>query len=1610
MANFTSSDKLYYHWTNGWSDGITIGTSKANGYAAKPNNGSTKTGRTILDFSITPSSSKTITSLSLKLGAVKQGTGTKTYEIKGHLYAFGSASNKLTINSSVSAQDHTKAFSAKTSYYVGAATTSVTTSNQGKNFTLTWPDLNWSSAKYIQVWLECVSGTAADDDGDELEIWTYKNTSNPTAMQTASYSIVEENSISPLNIYYDLFNTDINSIVVDSASNYYVNTEDFKRIYNKSGTIYTEQINKLSTTSKHTVKDLINDFGISRPGYSCLSYSTSQGKSVSPGDQLPASGFIGAGSSDSTTYLTAQWTPQIYKITLNDNSGSGGDSAIYLKYNTGWYSESTATNSTTSVTTPTRTNFNFDGYYTAASGGTQIIDSGGNIVGSKTFTTNNTTLYAHWINNKYTLTIEYDSNAISKVLGGGSYAPDTYITIKATVNDGYQIIGWEIPTDINYQNLNGNQIAIWTPARDSTITIKTSLKTYTITYDANGGNTSSLPSNQTKTHGTTLTLSSKEPTRNNESVTGYKITFNPNGGSTTKSSETATNLRHSYALNYWNTQSNGSGTNYYPGGSYSANQNATLYAQWTYKTTFGTVTLPTREECTWSGYYLLGWSTSSTATTATYEPGESYSATLTKTLYAVWKKTTKYIIEFNGNGYDDGKLPEKKDADGTSTSVLIGDIDSNVPKKTGAVFRGWSSTSTYNDSRIVWSTYTEYGGGPDSKNNSPKETSWDWTFQDYLDETGNSTFTGTTLTLYAQWEYPINFNKNTTDTVSNMPNDGYKQHELSYDLPSNEPVRSGYTFKGWTTGIDNYQPGEQILKDATQTLYAIWEQDSVIYSITFNANGGSGTMESGEKEYEKSFPLPSSTFTPPTTKTTTFNIKCYRNDGSNRYSNNFKSKTTSYSFYQWRLNSSTGTPYVVGENYTTNANAIFYADWKAAESYSSVTLPILTRANETANGYTVNYDPNEGEEMALQGQTAIDTISYSFKGWGTDSSDTSVDYNGGESYQFTAGMDLYAIWSPNRSRGGFNLPTADDVSRIGYTLLGWSKTKTSFYATYDPGDFYTPTSDNETLYAIWSQDLFTITLDHQGGAASINSIQWQSNTGKWFNSSGVQTNSITPPSKTGYIFQGYYYGNIQLIDKNGNLLTNTSWTTKNATIVANWSPITYTIRYDNAPFTNILDTTKIVSDHTYDQPKNLNTGVLERKYKVTYDPNEGRCLTTSATVYYSLLGWDRTKGTSNNQTPEFSNEQEVINLTTINETMINLYPQWKSGSTSLPTPFREGYNFLGWYTAKIGGSKVGDAGAGYTPTENITLYAHWEQTTFSVTYDLDGGNENNAFQNQTNLTSYTIPNITPIKTNCDFAYWIIKETGAKYSPGGTISLTQNITLQAVWLGYYTITIILPSEGIDSVEFISGTSTVVAGSTVQIKAIIKDKGYYFQRWIDDNGNQLSTNATITINNINQNYIITPIAQPNYGLLLLFNKGQANFGVNGSTGSFYSIALYYNRFWYQTSTNAGAPDSSQTITQLTPPIRHGYKFTGYYLSDGTQVMDENGVLTTDYTCITGSKYANARWEPLGLVHIRVDNEWKYAIPYVYDGTEWRQAIAHVYEKKTPDSSEYEWKVSI
>lgn len=152
------------------------------------------------------------------------------------------------------------------------------------------------------------------------------------------------------------------------------------------------------------------------------------------------------------------------------------------------------------------------------------------------------------------------------------------------------------------------------------------LASYTVSYNANGA-TGTSPSDQKKYYGKNITVSS--PT---------KLTKN------------------GHTFSKWNTKSDGSGTSYSAGATYSANAGATLYAIWTPDTydvvynanggsgapakqtkTYGKTLTLSNTEPTRDNHNFLGWATSASATTAAYKAGGSYTTNAAVTLYAVWE-------------------------------------------------------------------------------------------------------------------------------------------------------------------------------------------------------------------------------------------------------------------------------------------------------------------------------------------------------------------------------------------------------------------------------------------------------------------------------------------------------------------------------------------------------------------------------------------------------------------------------------------------------------------------------------------------------------------------------------------------------------------------------------------------------------------------------------------------------------------------------------------------------------------------------------------------------------------------------------------------------------
>lgn len=154
-----------------------------------------------------------------------------------------------------------------------------------------------------------------------------------------------------------------------------------------------------------------------------------------------------------------------------------------------------------------------------------------------------------------------------------------------------------------------------------------SVKTYAVTYNANGG--TGAPSTQYKTHGTALTLSSTKPTKASTSPGNYTVTLNANGGTCSSASLTAKRTT-SYTFSTWNTNSSGTGTSYASGASYTTNATLSLYAIYSSSTSTASVTLPTPTK---DGYDFMGWATSASATsgsTGSYKPSGNV------TLYAIW--------------------------------------------------------------------------------------------------------------------------------------------------------------------------------------------------------------------------------------------------------------------------------------------------------------------------------------------------------------------------------------------------------------------------------------------------------------------------------------------------------------------------------------------------------------------------------------------------------------------------------------------------------------------------------------------------------------------------------------------------------------------------------------------------------------------------------------------------------------------------------------------------------------------------------------------------------------------------------------------------------------
>ena len=206
--------------------------------------------------------------------------------------------------------------------------------------------------------------------------------------------------------------------------------------------------------------------------------------------------------------------------------------------------------------------------------------------------------------------------------------------------------------------------------------------------------------------------------------------------------------------------------------------------------------IPTR-----TGYSFLGWSTSNTATTATYEPGASYTQNSAVTLYAVW-------------------------------------IDDIKPTPATAITTNNITTNTISTKA---SGSTDYGSGLAGYKYSTNNTTWSETTTNYYEF--KNLAVNTTYTLYAKAvdnagneseSRQITRKTLATYTVSYDANGGTgapvaqtKTEGITLQLSTAIPTRTGYTFLGWSTSNTatsaTYGTGANYTQNSSAILYAVWK-------------------------------------------------------------------------------------------------------------------------------------------------------------------------------------------------------------------------------------------------------------------------------------------------------------------------------------------------------------------------------------------------------------------------------------------------------------------------------------------------------------------------------------------------------------------------------------------------------------------------------------------------------------------------------------------------------------------------------------------------------------------------------------------------------------------
>jgi uncharacterized repeat protein (TIGR02543 family) len=1099
---------------------------------------------------------------------------------------------------------------------------------------------------------------------------------------------------------------------------------------------------------------------------------------------------VGTLSTFDNTFLVIDGELQsgdIRTVTFNANNGTPAPAQQIITYG-GKAAEPAAM---------TRAGYTFAGWY-KESNFTNQWDFATDTVNSHRY------LYAKWI---YTVT--YDLNGgigttpAVQTVNAGTY--NVTLAASAGITRGaYTFAGWNTKADGTGTNYDANAAV---NLYNGSITLYARW-TSTVTYDLNGATSGTTPAAQTVNAGASVTLAS-----------GSYI------------------YRDTYTFDGWNTEADGTGSNYY---SYTPTGNITLYARWIYVVNFSAnggsgwvssvnvqpgsgITLPSGDGLTRTGYAFTGWNTEADGTGTDYTPGEPYTPTAITTLYAQW--IAAYTVTFNANS-------------GTPAPAQQAVLNGGKAAEPAAMTRGaYSFAGWYKESGFT--------------------NQWDFAADTVIGS----------ITLYARWTSTVTYNINGA-TSEATPAAQTVNAGVSVTLAASTGItKTNYTFGGWNTSADgtgtNYSAGSSYTPAGNITLYAKW-----IYAVTFNANGGSGTVPDSVAVFPGSgIILPSG-------------------DGLSKSGNLFGG---------WNTNSAgTGTNYNVGTSYTPTGTITLYAKWNtdpnpninititntaewnaavnrtknasgnytfiidgsfsispsANNTFGSGVTVTLTTAYSTARTITLNNNGNllrigsnqtviiSSSNLTLQGRdgnsgSLVDIDGGILKLYGGTISGNTANVSGGGVFvyngTFTMEGGTISGNTANRNGGGVYVYSGT-FTMNGGTIYNNTATTSGNYSSNGGGVYVNGngafTMNGGTIYNNTSSSTSPYSSSYGGGVSvSVNGAFTM-------NGGTIYGNDVYDASNSDS-FRGYG-GGVYVNDQG--TFTMSSGTISFNQIFSGWlgegggggvyvaSNGTFTMEGGN------ISSNRAVRGHgggvsnlgTFTMEGGIISGNTTTRYTFStavgglgggvYAP---RTFTMSGgTIYGTGEGANSNiaedngaalygRGTYNDGTnilPHTDGNSSYTNNTIIGRQNVVTVTFNANGGTGAPAAqtitngsgitlpdgdglTRTGYTFVDWNTNANGTGTNYSAGSSYTPAGNSTLYARWTST---VTFNANNATSGSAPAAQTvsSGSAITLPSGGGLsKSGCTFGGWNINAngTGTNYSADSSYTPAGNITLYARWL-------------------------------------------------------------------------------------------------------------------------------------------------------------------------------------------------------------------------------------